>query len=432
MKKFLIILFIFILAFSLRFIYVTKDEVGIEQDEIQYDTLAMQLLETKSYGTQEGQPTALRPPLYAAFLAIIYKVFGHSYFAVRLIQAILGAITSCLFFLIAEKIFNKKSVAVLTGVFCSVYMIFIFYTRCLLTETVFSFLLAAIVYLSIAGEELKPRRVCILGVLCGILTLVRSSGFFVPLIICIVLWVKRREGIRPSKKLFASFVMLFICFGFVLLPWTVRNYSVYKRFIPVSTNAGQNIYQSVKPAYGKIPEMGPRQDPIAEVGFSMPNEADRNDYFMKKAIEAYRENPKRAIRSFIIRFLFFWNIIDWNVTDGDVINYHFIFIFPFAFLGVVYALKASKDILAILLVILYFTSLVLVFQGAPRFRMPIDGYIIMLGSYGICEFINRRKNKIYPLLSSGGYFLFTYFLYKYSLQTKYFIKGLMEKLGLWW
>ena len=430
MRKTLILLFIFVLAFSIRIVYLSTNQRQIESDEVGYDIYAMRLVETGQHADPEGEPSAYRLPLYPAFLALVYRVCGHDYFAARLGQALLSSLMVCFFYLIAEKIFNKPT-AMLTGIFSSFYMTYVFYTNFLLTETFFSFILAAIVYLTVVVKKPELSKMCFLGILCGVLTLIRSSGFFMPLIVAIILLLKGKKRTQFFKKSFMPFTLLFICFGFVLLPWTIRNYRLYERFIPTSTSAGQNMYQAVKPAYGKIPEMGPREDAVAEIGFSIPNEAERSDYFMKKALEAYRENPRGALRSFIIRFLFFWNVIDWNVTNGDIVNYHFIFIFPFAFLGVFYSLRTGKDIITVSFVILYFTSLLVLFQGAPRFRMPIDGYIIMLGCYGIYEVVNKEKRKIYPVTLTSAYFLFTYFLYRHSLQVKYFIKGLMEKIGLW-
>lgn len=430
MRKTLILLFIFALAFSVRLIFLSTNQRQIESDEVGYDIYAMRLVETGHYTDPRGEPSAYRPPLYPVFLALVYRVCGHDYFAARLSQALLGSLMVCLFYLIAEKIFNKPT-AMLTGIFSSFYMTYVFYTNFLLTETFFSFILAAIVYLTVVIKKPDLSKMCFLGILCGVLTLIRSSGFFMPFIVAVILLLKEKKHTQFFKKSFMLFMLLFICFGFVLLPWTIRNYRLYKRFIPTSTSAGQNMYQAVKPAYGKIPEMGPREDAVAEIGFSIPNEAERSDYFMKKALEAYRENPKKALRSFIIRFLFFWNVIDWNVTNGDIVNYHFIFIFPFAFSGVFYSLKTGKDIITVSLVILYFTSLLAIFQGAPRFRMPIDGYIIILGCYGIYELINRQRRKIYPAGLINIYFFFTYLLYRHSLHVKYFIRSLMEKIGLW-
>ncbi|UCD55391.1 MAG: glycosyltransferase family 39 protein [Candidatus Omnitrophota bacterium] len=431
MKKFLILLFIFALAFSIRFAYLSANQRQIESDECLYDSLAIKLIELKGYVGSEGVPTSNRPPLYAVFLALVYTICGHDYFAVCLVQAFLGSLAVCFFYLIAEKIFNEPT-AILTGIFSSFYMGYVFYTNFLLTETFFSFILAAIILIIVNIKQSNVIRFSLLGLLCGLLTLTKSSGFFVFLIAPVALWVKTKREKDFLKKIFSSSLALLLCFGLVILSWTVRNYKVHGKIIPISTNGGLNMYQAVRPAYGKIPEMGPRGDSIAEKGFVISNETERNDYFFNMALQAYREDGlARILKSFIIRFLFFWGAIDWNVTEGDIINYHYVFILPFALLGTIFSFKNRKEIFVILLVILYFTSLILLFQGCARFRMPIDGYIIILGCYGIYELINRQREKIYLVALVGIYFFFTYMLYRHSLYIKYFIKSVMEKIGLW-
>ena len=132
-----------------------------------------------------------------------------------------------------------------------------------------------------------------------------------------------------------------------------------------------------------------------------------------------------------VRFLFFWNIIDWEIIGGDVINYHYVFILPFAIFGIFAAIKNKKDVLLFILLMLYFTSFVLLFPGTARYRMPIDGFLIILGCYGIYELITNKNKRSYTAPCIVGYLILTYMMYEYSLQTKYFIKTIVEKIGLW-
>ena len=220
------------------------------------------------------------------------------------------------------------------------------------------------------------------------------------------------------------------CFIILLIPWTVRNYKAYGKFVMVSTNAGLNMYQAIRPVDGRIFGLGPR-DEIANMANAIANEADRSHFFIKEALNIYKRYPLNAFRLLIMRFLFFWNIIDWEILGGAIINYHFLFILPFAIGGAIYSFKDRKEILLISLLILYFSSLVMVFQGTPRYRMPIDGFIIILGSYGIYKFIEYQRRLTVAVSCMGAYFIFTYLLYKYSFHTKYLIKNLMETIGLW-
>lgn len=429
MNKTAIILIMFILALSVRLAYIATHQHEIDSDEVEYDRLATGLLEAKGYVASDGSPTSYRPPAYAAFLASIYSFFGKDYNIVRIVQAIIGALTVCLFYLIAYKIFNR-TVAVATGIFSSFYMTFVVCTNLLYSETIFTFLLAFIAYLIVTTDKPNLLKFCALGVLCGFLTLTKSSGVFMPLIAIFVLLIKMQKRHLSMKKAFVASVILLLCFTAVMLPWTIRNYRIHGRFVPISTNAGLNMYVGIKPVEGKIFGLGPR-DEVAKRASTIINEAERNNYFIRATLQAYKEDPTVILRLLIMKFLFFWNIIDWEIMGGGVVNYHFIFIAPFFILGIIFSLKNKKEVLLMLLVILYFTSLVLIFQGVPRYRMPIDGYVIMLGCYGIYELIYKQRNKIRPAFYVGTYFLITYVLYKYSMQTKNFIKNLMEKIGLW-
>jgi len=433
MKKALILLFIFILAFSIRFAFISENQRGIATDEIAYDNLATNILEGKGYINSQGNPSSYRPPFYSVVLAVIYGIFGHNYFIMRIFQALIGSLTACLLYLIAERVFNRTT-AILTGVFSSVYMAYIWYTNFLFTETIFTFILALIVFVIATIRGPSVVKFLVLGFLCAFLTLTKSSAFFIPLIaICILC---QRSKSDSFKKVLLSCVILLISFICGLLPWTIRNYNVYGKLVPVSTNGGLNFYQAVNPVGGKIFELGPRRsgphmDKVAVKGFEIEDEVEQNSYFFKEAVRTYRENPAKVLKVFPIRFLFFWNFIDWNVTEGDVINYHYIFILPFSLLGIMYSLKNKKDISILLFIILYFAALILLFQGAARFRMPIDGYLIILGCYGIHELVRGRKNKIFSISCISGYFLFTYVLYRYSVETKIFVRTLMENIGLW-
>ena len=64
-------------------------------DELEYNTLAINLLERHEFAYKPGQPTSLRPPLYPAVVAGVYSVFGlESFQAVRLLQALMGLATA--------------------------------------------------------------------------------------------------------------------------------------------------------------------------------------------------------------------------------------------------------------------------------------------------------------------------------------------------
>lgn len=430
MNRSLILLFIFVLAVSLRIAAFSEGRAGIESDEKEYDRLATGIMTSKTYTSAAGAPTSHRPPLYPAILALIYAAFGHSYFAVKVIQALASSATVILIYLIADRIFNRTT-AILASFFASFYMPFIVCARLLYTETLFIFFLFLITYLILTIKGPGIGRFILLGLLCGALTLLKSTGFILIFIAATAFIVKVKDKRAQSNKIILSILALVLSFMLVIVPWTIRNYMVHKKIVFISTNAGINIYQATIKTPGNIFALDP-DDPVEIRAAAANNEVERNNIYMAAAISFYREYPLRALKMLLVRFLFFWNVIDWEVMGGSVINYQYIFIMPFAVMGTLYAVKFRKDVALILALILSFLSFVLLFQGTSRYRMPIDGFLIILGCYGIYEFTARRKKRIYSVVLTGGYFFMTYLLYKYSIYTKYFIKALMERMGLWW
>ena len=428
MNKRFVIFFIFLLALSVRLAFIFDNPRDLESDEIEYNRLAMNLVEARGYiNSADGAPTSMRPPFYPVFLAGIYKLFGYSYFIAKIIQGFVGSLCVVFLYLLTERVFNRW-VAILTGIFSSFYMSFVYCVNLLYTETLFSFLLIFLIYLVYTAKTIDMTRFFNLGLLCGFLALTRAEGILLPFIVIIFI-LAEKESARLSfilkRGIFSAFIFL-LGFIIVITPWTIRNTRVHNRFVLISTNAGLNMYQAIRPVKGKILGLGPRDD-VARIASTIKNEAERNDFYVKSALDAYREDWLRAFRMFVLRFLFFWSVIDWEIMGGNIVNYHFVFIFPFFIFGILTSAKNWKKIALPLAIIIYFVSTTLLFQGAPRYRMPTDGLILMFGCYGIYKFIRNR----FRIFCLSIYFLFCYFLYRYSIHTKYILKEIMEKLGLW-
>ena len=91
MKRPLLGIFIFALALRILIIFLG---VGFDKnltffDARDYDHHALTFL--SGHGLTNGSAWASRPPLYPLFLALVYRLFGHSYLMVRLIQSFLDA-----------------------------------------------------------------------------------------------------------------------------------------------------------------------------------------------------------------------------------------------------------------------------------------------------------------------------------------------------
>lgn len=430
MKKISVLLLIFMLALTLRLAAVYMDKSGLETDEGEYDRLALNLAAGKGYiNSTDGAPTSLRPPLYPVVLALIYKVFGYNILAVRLIQALIGSFTVILLYGIAYRIFGS-AVAFLTGISASFYMTFVTSTGLLHTETLSTFLIVLISYLIMTADEEKPARLFFIGILCGLSTLMKSSTFFIPILAVAAVTVKSKIAHRAlSRAMFVS-ALLLLFFGLTLLPWTIRNYKVFGRPALISTNSGLNFYQGLMKSPKGIFDLEPKSE-ISIKADTIKNETERSAFFTKEALKIYKNKPLFALKMLLLRFLFFWNIIDWEILGGDVINYHYLFFFPFFIFGMIRSIQKRKDVFVPIAMIAVFVSLTLLFPGTPRYRMPADGYIIILASYGLYEFVMKNGRKLAAGAFIALYWSLCFFAYLYSVPVKYALRDLLSCIGLW-
>ncbi len=427
-KRVIYVILILLIALLLRF-YVAFTTTELPADDgFEYDRLAMNVLSGRGYVGEEGLPTSFRPPFYPFALSAIYFIFGHSYLAVRIFQAILGTLAVLLFYLIGRDIHSEK-VGIIVAFFAAIYPSYIILTKFLFTETLFTFLLALSVYLFLKMRKfLFAGTAALTGITLGILSLTRPSAILLPILYGIILFLSVKRNNR-RKALYLAGIVALSCL-IIVSPWVYRNTAVHGRFVLISSNGGLNFYQAVSPIRGKIFGKVPADGTIEE-SKKIPNEVEKDGFLFKKGIEKIINDPLRTAKLAVMRFGFYWGFFDWEIQKGKEYNYIYGFMLPFFILGFILALKKMKQFGILVSVIAYFFLLVLVSQGTVRYRLPTDGYLFMLSAYGISSILEKTKKKVLFLSSVLVYFLFNYFVFVNSEFTKTFLKNLMERIGLW-
>lgn len=406
--------------------------VGIHQlpvdDALAYDKLAMHILSSKGFTGDDGLPTSLRPPFYSLFLTIIYFVFGHSYEAVKISQAIIGTCSVILFYLIGRRLYSEI-VGGIAAIMAAVYSSYIVLTGLLLTETLFTFLLVLSVFLFLRVND-RPtlRNAIFLGMTMGFLTLTRSTAMALPLVFAAMLYFTVAKE-KPVKILYIPAAVL-LSFCLIIGPWVCRNTALYGRPVLISTNGGLNAYQSVSPIREKIFGMIPSDENI-ERASRMTNEAERDSFLFSKAIEKIIREPVKAMKFAVMRSLFYWGFFDWEVQSGKEYNYLYAFILPFFILSCVSSLKKVEASRILFVIIAYFFLPLILSQGTVRYRLPIDGYIFILGAYSMVDLYEKSKNRWAFIGIVTAYFMFNYIMFLKSETAKEAVKYLMRQMGLW-
>jgi len=228
---------IFAVAFVLRLIWVlsVRNELAWS-DENEYVAIARHLTAGEGYISPSYRAT----PTLPFYLSLVFRVFGESYRAARVGQAILGALTCVLLYKIGAHLAGPAA-GWISGLLLAIYPPHIYLAGVFYAECVATFLCALSVYLAL--RSVRPRAPLVLSLLTGVtlaLTVLARSVFaiFAPWV-CIA-WLYGAPKEWP-RRLACS--VLFVCgFACIILPWTIRNYIVYQRVMPVSSGFYQQLW----------------------------------------------------------------------------------------------------------------------------------------------------------------------------------------------
>jgi hypothetical protein len=184
-------------ALAVRLAFVRTAGLNLPySDEREYHVLALEMQHSWAYANAAGQPVVFWPPGYPYFLAAVYRAFGQSIPAARAAQAVLGAITCILVFLIAARLLRDRRAAVLSAAFAAVYPLAVYTASTLYPAVVQTFLLACVIYLCLLAKG-RPgeRRISGAAIVAALSAGVAGacSAFVaasvVPAILCAAVWL---------------------------------------------------------------------------------------------------------------------------------------------------------------------------------------------------------------------------------------------------
>jgi len=408
---------IFVMALLLRAISVTLPrQPEVKDDAIEYDRIGLNIISGNGFSMDEHppyMPTARRGPIYPAFLALVYSAFGHSHGAVRAIQALIGAVTCVLVFFIGRMAFNEK-VGLISASLSAFYPPMVDWCRYILTETLFTFLIAsAVLFLMIAFSSSQAWHLAS-AFLFGTAALCRPIAvllpFLVPLLLLIV-YRNRRRAVTHSLA-FISVAAL------TLTPWTVRNYMTFHRLIPITTGGGLTLFGGS--LAGRYDDRGEIKAELERaIGRRLLNPSsitvEEDARLIKKGLINIRETPLGYLKACIRRSFRLWRIYTHSQAFGLELtaseylrnrNYPAVLAklilaiiscapLPLAIIGVSLNRRKWRDFLPLILIMAYFTALYSLIHAIERYNAPMLPYLLIFaasGAWGVRRWLIRAPH----------------------------------------
>jgi len=417
-----LLLTIFITAFLIRIGYILF-VFGINYvdnpDSWSYNNYAVSLISGEGY--KDGDTKAARPPGYPLLLAAVYSVFGRSYPAVKVIQAVVSSLTCVFIYLIALKSIGK-SAAVFSGFFSCIFFSLFEMPAHILAEPLVTFLTALSILLFLYTDEYPPN-IFIAAVVLGLATLTRTVTLIFPPFICLWFFIKYsgRKAVKYCIVMLAGFIL-------TILPWTMRNFVVYKTFIPINIQAGLVFLGSNNSlSQGKFNDQWKEHSPKWEEYIRLP-ELESNKALFELGLDWLKKRTFfQLIKLYFLKTCtFFYPFLSEPSTKYDLT---FGIILPFWLLGIYLSIKTvnRQNLLMVFVILVYYIQ-TLIFYANERLRSPITPYMIILAATGIESIYNRFKNKMHNYILFGSWIVFNILLYSYSQNIHYLMRILIKKL----
>lgn len=225
-------------------------------DEASYERWALEI----AAGDWLGDEVFFQEPLYPYALATVYAIAGPERTAVRVVQALLGALTCLGVALIARRAFGSELAALVAGIGLALHPTHAL-MACLLLKPNLFVPLWTLLALALIGrgrdEQPTTRGLVGLGVLGGLGALLRGNALILLPLLVVWPFVARRWRwpVAPSRPWRAA---LAIALGVacVLVPTAARNWSVGGVFALTTSGAGTNLYggNNADNPYGRATE----------------------------------------------------------------------------------------------------------------------------------------------------------------------------------
>jgi len=389
-----IILIIFLVGFSYAFLVSGRE---FWPDERDFDTIAQNVVQGHGFSRVPGFsiPMIRRVPLYPLFLALIYRTWGHSPNAVRILQMFLVASTALIGYLTARLIFKGK-LSFLTLLLIGLWPPLIVFSTRIMSEVLNSFLVSlSILCLVMLVQRRNIILVFVCGLLIGITTLCKATTTLFPLFVFLFLILV----CRSKKQALCHGLIVILAAAIAISPWTIRNYLQFKSFIPVQLGVSPGFW------VGTDISKGGRWQGEGKMLHHKFSKVLREDhlyvekFYLSKAINNIKENPAGYLILLVKKVGGFWR----RPSIGEVekfglkkillrgSNYlvHYLAI-VFGIIGSILVIK-RKIFLAypLILIIFYYTLMYALLFAEPRYHIPVLPMLIILAAYGFSRTLAR-------------------------------------------
>lgn len=398
-------------AFVVRVsVVLTTRDLTLRDDSADYVRLASLLAHGHGFGdtvlAAGGGPTAFRAPGYPLFLGAVFRLTGDSLTAARLLQAGLGALTAALIGIVAWQLWGRRA-GIVAAALAAVYPPLVLVGTAVQTESIslpLQMLVLVVVLEHRRRDDGRLALPAVAGALIGLCILTRPAN--VALLVPACLLLVTAKGLRallvPSAVVVGALVL-------ILVPWQIRNQRAFDRFVPVTTADGfilSGVYndQAAHDPFNRAVWRPPTVIPGQAELFSdrRLDELELAQQLRELGTEYATDHPGYVpvVVAINLAHLFDLSGLDRaeiaHLSEGYgegwsalwTISYWIVALLA---LGGAVTKLARRAPLAIWLIPVLFVAITVPTLGTPRYRAPIEPFLVLLATLAILWLVDRWR-----------------------------------------
>ncbi|MEI6126761.1 MAG: glycosyltransferase family 39 protein [Pseudomonadota bacterium] len=336
-----------------------------------------------------GRGAFPQAPLYDYYMALVFKLFGPSVPAMRLVQLFMGAFACGLIFWIGREVYGTRT-GVIAGLLAAFYPVSIYYDWILLRSAFAAQInLLLLMVLLLACRTRNKLWWLAGGFFLGLSCLVQANAIvFTPFLLAWIWFGCRGE---PAAQRCKMMVLLLVGLGLIGALLAGRNLAAGAPLLHVDSQGPFVFY------------VGNAADALGNGYKIPPSYADvPHDHLVASALRSAWQNPGdylkltgRKIAAFFNGFetpnnmsFYLFQEYSW-VLRNPLLS--FALLSPLGILGMLLSLRRSTQSMLIAFFVIAGSLSVILFYILSRFRYPLTYFFIILSAYAVSWFWDHLK-----------------------------------------
>ena len=362
-------------------------------------------------------------PGYPMIIALLFSIFGENYLPGIILNAIICSLIPVVIYWLAKNIFSKN-IAIFSFIWSTFYILHIRWIPRIIKEEFLFLLFPLIIYLIIKESKKKyiSFKFLLIPLFYAILIHMDERFFFYfPFLAISCLFLQKNNFKSGIKKAFV-FIIVVVIF---MIPWTIRNYQVYnklailtirtsvftdKLFGYTNENDSDFLLDSPRNPYTNLKLNSSRVDSI-KAGKNISSLNKITQKIIKKGIdEGYYPHNYNLLEKWFYNGKAFFEPVrfkgyysgsgylyrgHWSLRHNILEGLTYGLLLPFFLIGTFLTIKRKNRYSIFLIIIIFLHTIlhVVLTYVVPRYRIPIDVFVIIIAFYGFNEVVKFLSSK---------------------------------------